>query len=123
MNKKVSRVVSLEKKYINAKKIWHNELMALIQQYGELEIRDENEGDDLNDDYSKRINTQDSNHCYVYSPTFDRVKVVEDWVGKHLEFRVNDGDGMFEEGEWISEDNFADDAWEELTDWIVFPED
>lgn len=123
MNKKVNKVLSLEQKYIKAKKIWHDELMALIEQYGELEISDENEGDDLNGDYSKRINTQDFNHVYVYSPSFDRVKVIENFNGKQLAFRVKNGDGLFDDGQWVSEYDFADWEYEELLDWIVFPEE
>jgi hypothetical protein len=123
MNKKVNKVLSLEQKYIKAKKIWHDELMALIEEYGELEIRDENEGDDLNGDYSKRINTQDANHNYVYSPSFDRVKVIENFNGKQLAFRVKNGDGLFDDGQWVSEYDFADWEYEELLDWIVFPDE
>ena len=123
MNKKVNKVFSLEQKYIKAKKIWHDELMALIEEYGELEIRDENEGDDLNGDYSKHINTQDFNHVYVYSPSFDRVKVIENFNGKQLAFRVKNGDGLFDDGQWVSEYDFADWEYEELLDWIVFPEE
>lgn len=122
MNKKVNRVLSLEKEYINAKKVWHNELMALIKEYGELEIRDENEGNDFNDDYSKRINIQDVNHDYIYSPSFDRVKVVENFNGEQLAFRVKNGDGMFDEGQWVSEYDFVDNEHEELLDWIEFPD-
>lgn len=122
MNKKVNKVVALERKWNDAYKVWHNELMALIQEYGELEIKDENEGP-YEDEYSKQIFTQDGNHSCVYSPRFDRVKAVEDWSGKHLEFHVKDGDGLFKDNSWVSEREFADENWLELTDWIVWPED
>ena len=93
--------------------------MALIQEYENLEIEDENEDPyDDEDDYSKQIFTQDRDHSCLYSPRFDRVKVVEDWSRKHMEFHVKYGDDLFEEDTWVSERDFADEAYEELTDWI-----
>lgn len=101
---------------------WHDYLVKSVSKFGELEIRDENE-DDLEDGYAKRIFTQDRNHSYVYSPTFDKVRARLDAYHNELEFHVKNGDDMFADDSWVSENEFTDTQWLELTDWIVFPED
>lgn len=119
----MSRLLGLniaKKEYFSARKKYRNTLMALIEKYGEIEIDDENEGNPETGDYSKRIFTMSEDKGYVYSPTFDRVRVVEDADGKHMEFRVKDGDGLFEDNSWVSTNDFADDAWEELTEYIDY---
>lgn len=127
MNKKAKKVkvASLQRKWHEAYMLWHNELMFLIQSYGgELKIEDENEGPyEDEDDYSKRIYTQDETHSYVYAPRFDRVKVDEDINGKQLYFHVKNGDGMFADDTWVNEHGFADTNWLELVDWIQFPDE
>lgn len=105
----------------NAFSAWYNNLKDYLVENGELEIRDENE-DDLEDGYAKRVFTMDGEHGYVYSPTFDRIRGVETAYEHKIEFHVKDGDGLFKDDTWVSDRDFADDAWLELTDWIVFPD-
>lgn len=124
MNKKVYQdLLKMEKArraYLSSRKTYINELMALIQKYGEIEIDDEDFGNPDENDYSKRIFTTNEDHGYCYSPTFDRVKVVEDADGKHMEFHAKDGDGLFVDNTWVSINDFSDNAWEELLDCIDF---
>lgn len=101
---------------------WYNNLKNYLVENGELEIRDDNEYG-LENGYAKRVFTMDGNHGYVYSPTFDKIRGVETPYDDRLEFHVKDGDGLFKDGSWVSDLDFADDAWMELTVWIVFPDE
>ena len=71
-----------------------------------------------------RIHTSNLDHNYEYFPSFDQVNVqVENLCGKErivFIFHVVDGDDLFPDNTWVSEDNFSDDRWSELLDYIVW---
>ena len=71
-----------------------------------------------------RIHTSNLDHNYEYFPSFDQVKVqVENLCGKErivFIFHVVDGDDLFPDNSWVSEDDFSDERWSELLDYIVW---
>ena len=71
-----------------------------------------------------RIHTSNLDHNYEYFPSFDQVNVqVENLCGKErivFIFHVVDGDDLFPDNSWVSEDDFSDERWSELLDYIVW---
>lgn len=71
-----------------------------------------------------RIRTSNLDHNYEYFPSFDQVNVrVENLFGKKrivFIFHVVDGDDLFPDNTWVSEDDFSDERWAELLDYIVW---
>ena len=71
-----------------------------------------------------RIHTSNVYHNYEYFPSFDQVNVqVENLCGKErivFIFHVVDGDHLFPDNTWVSEDNFSDEMWSELLDYLVW---
>ena len=71
-----------------------------------------------------RIHTSNLDHNYEYFPSFDQVNVrVENLCGKErivFIFHVVDGNHLFPDNTWVSEDNFSDEMWSELLDYLVW---
>lgn len=69
-----------------------------------------------------RIHASNSDHNYEYFPSFDQVDVqVQNLCGKEKTifiFHVVEGDDLFLDNTWVSEDDFSDDRWSELLDFI-----
>lgn len=84
--------------------------------------------DDNSDEEGKpvRIHASNFDHNYEYFPSFDQVNVLT----KNLDgterdrivfiFHVVEGDDLFPDNTWVSEDDFSDDRWSELLDYIVW---
>lgn len=99
-------------------KAWHSFIEAKVMEFGEVELRDENEEDE-----APYIYTPDENHGYCYHCSFDRMKMVDEYDEKALAFHVKDGDGLFDDDSWQTERMFSDFAYEELFDWISWPDE
>ena len=71
-----------------------------------------------------RIHTSNLGHNYEYFPSFDQVNVqMENLCGKErivFIFHVVEGDDLFPDNTWVSEDDFSDERWSELLDYIVW---
>ncbi len=71
-----------------------------------------------------RIHTSNLDHNYEYFPSFDQVNIQkESFCGEErivFIFHVVDGDDLFPDNTWVSEDDFSDDRWSELLDYIVW---
>ncbi len=82
--------------------------------------------DDISDEDGQpvRIHTSNLDHNYEYFPSFDQVNVqVKNLFGKErivFIFHVVEGDDLFPDNTWVSEDDFSDERWEELLDYIVW---
>lgn len=78
--------------------------------------------DENSDEDGKPVHIHASNldHNYEYYPSFDQVNI-QFPIGEErivFIFHVVDGDYLFPDNTWISEDDFADESWEELLDYI-----
>ena len=71
-----------------------------------------------------RIHTSNLDHNYEYFPSFDQVNIQkESFCGEErivFIFHVVDGDDLFPDNTWVSEDDFSDERWSELLDYIVW---
>lgn len=71
-----------------------------------------------------RIHTSNLDHNYEYFPSFDQVNIKEEsFCGEErivFIFHVVDGDDLFPDNTWVSEDDFSDERWAELLDYIVW---
>ena len=71
-----------------------------------------------------RIHTSNLDHNYEFFPSFDQVNVrVENLFGIErivFIFHVVEGDDLFPDNTWVSEDDFSDERWSELLDYIVW---
>lgn len=71
-----------------------------------------------------RIHTSNLDHNYEYFPSFDQVNIQkESFCGEERTvfiFHVVDGDDLFPDDSWVSEDDFSDERWSELLDYIVW---
>ena len=71
-----------------------------------------------------RIHASNFDHNYEYFPSFDQVNVLtQNPDGTERDrivfiFHVVDGDDLFPDNAWVSEDDFSDDRWSELLDYI-----
>lgn len=69
-----------------------------------------------------RIHTSNLDHNYEYFPSFDQVNVrVENLFGKErmvFIFHVVEGDDLFPDNTWVSEDDLSEDNLMELLDYI-----
>lgn len=69
-----------------------------------------------------RIHTSNLDHNYEYFPSFDQVNVrVENLFGKErmvFIFHVVEGDDLFPDNTWVSEDDLSDDNLVELLNYI-----
>lgn len=107
-----------KKRYWNAYTEWLHEIINALDGMGELPVRDGTDYD------SVCIYTQNPGHTYIYAVEVDKVKVKTNAEGyKHIAFHIKDGDGLFQDDTWVTENFFTDEAWEELVDYIEFPED
>lgn len=111
------RDTRLKKELSKARTIWLWNIKNAIIENGALEFRDENE-----ENLAPYIHTMDSGYGYVYRVSFDKVKTEELYNGTELCFHCKDGDGLWNEGQWVNERDFADLSWEELLDYIVWPD-
>lgn len=82
--------------------------------------------DEVSDEDGKpvRIHTSNLDHNYEYFPSFDQVNIQkESFCGEErivFIFHVVDGDDLFPDNSWVSEDDFSDERWSELLDYIVW---
>lgn len=84
--------------------------------------------DDNSDEEGKpvRIHASNFDHNYEYFPSFDQVNVLtQNPDGTERDrivfiFHVVEGDDLFPDNTWVSEDDFSDDRWSELLDYIVW---
>ena len=71
-----------------------------------------------------RIHASNLDHNYEFFPSFDQVNVrVENLFGIErivFIFHVVEGDDLFPDNTWVSEDDFSDERWSELLDYIVW---
>lgn len=71
-----------------------------------------------------RIHTSNLDHNYEYFPSFDQVNIQkESFCGEErivFIFHVVEGDDLFPDNTWVSEDDFSDERWSELLDYIVW---
>lgn len=71
-----------------------------------------------------RIHTSNLDHNYEYFPSFDQVNIHEEsFCGEErivFKFHVVDGDDLFPDNTWVSEDDFSDERWSELLNYIVW---
>lgn len=69
-----------------------------------------------------RIHTSNLDHNYEYFPSFDQVNVrVENLFGKErmvFIFHVVEGDDLFPDNTWVSEDDLSEDNLMELLSYI-----
>lgn len=84
-------------------------------------LEDENSDED---GQPVRIHTSNLDHNYEYFPSFDQVNIQEEsFCGEErivFIFHVVDGDDLFPDNTWVSEDDFSDERWAELLDYIVW---
>lgn len=84
-------------------------------------LEDENSDED---GQPVRIHTSNLDHNYEYFPSFDQVNIQkESFCGEDrivFIFHVVDGDDLFPDNTWVSEDDFSDERWAELLDYIVW---
>ena len=84
-------------------------------------LEDENSDED---GQPVRIHTSNLDHNYEYFPSFDQVNIQEEsFCGKErivFIFHVVEGDDLFPDNTWVSEDDFSDERWSELLDYIVW---
>lgn len=84
-------------------------------------LEDENSDED---GQPVRIHTSNLDHNYEYFPSFDQVNIQEEsFCGEErivFIFHVVDGDDLFPDNTWVSEDDFSDERWSELLDYIVW---
>lgn len=84
-------------------------------------LEDENSDED---GQPVRIHTSNLDHNYEYFPSFDQVNIQkESFCGEERTvfiFHVVDGDDLFPDDSWVSEDDFSDERWSELLDYIVW---
>ena len=84
-------------------------------------LEDENSDED---GQPVRIHASNLDHNYEFFPSFDQVNVrVENLFGEDrivFIFHVVDGDDLFPDNTWVSEDDFSDERWAELLDYIVW---
>ena len=84
-------------------------------------LEDENSDED---GQPVRIHTSNLDHNYEYFPSFDQVNIQEEsFSGEErivFIFHVVDGDDLFPDNTWVSEDDFSDERWSELLDYIVW---
>lgn len=80
--------------------------------------------DECSDEDGRPVHIHASNldHNCEYFPSFDQVNIqVQNLCGRERTifiFHVVDGDGLFPDNTWVSEDDFSDDRWSELLDYI-----
>ena len=89
--------------------------------YMGLYLKDE---DSDEDGKPVRIHTSNLDHNYEYFPSFDQVNIQkESFCGEErivVIFHVVDGNDLYPDNAWISEDDFSDERWSELLDYIVW---
>lgn len=123
MSKTSDLVLLLRKSADSAHRAWHDIIKAKVLEFGEVKLEDEDMPNLDEDDLSPRIFTMDGEHGFVYNPSFDKARVVVNDYGSDLQFHVKDGDSYAEDGAWLRENDFADNAYEELLDYIVWPDE
>lgn len=84
-------------------------------------LEDENSDED---GQPVRIHASNLDHNYEFFPSFDQVNVqVENLFGEErivFIFHVVEGDDLFPDNTWVSEDDFSDERWSELLYYIVW---
>lgn len=118
MNKKAEIEIMLRKASNSAQEAWLNYLKATIAEVGTCKLESPNETGMGYDIY-----TQDESHEYVYHMFFDAVESLDYHDELVFMFHVQNGDGLFEDDQWVFDHDFADMAWQELFDGIVWPDE
>lgn len=92
-----------------------------VGEYMGFYLKDE---DSYEDGKPVRIHTSNLDHNYEYFPSFDQVNIQkESFCGEErivFIFHVVEGDDLFPDNTWVSEDDFSDERWSELLDYIVW---
>lgn len=113
------QVINAREKYYEAYRNYIKKAKEAVAKERGFYLVDENSDEDGK---PVRIHASNFDHNYEYFPSFDQVDVqVQNLCGKERTifiFHVVEGDDLFPDNTWVSEDNFSDDRWSELLDYI-----
>lgn len=108
-------------KYYDAYRNYIKTAKEVVNKERGFYLEDENPDED---GQPVRIHTSNLDHNYEYFPSFDQVNIQkESFCGEERTvfiFHVVDGDDLFPDNTWVSEDDFSDERWAELLDYIVW---
>lgn len=108
-------------KYYDAYRNYIKTAKEVVNKERGFYLEDENSDED---GQPVRIHASNLYHNYEFFPSFDQVNVqVENLFGKErivFIFHVVEGDDLFPDNTWVSEDDFSDERWSELLDYIVW---
>ena len=108
-------------KYYEAYRNYIKTAKEVVVEHRGFRLMDE---DSDEDGKSVRIHASNLDHNYEYFPSFDQVNIQkESFCGEERTvfiFHVVDGDDLFPDNTWVSEDDFSDERWSELLDYIVW---
>lgn len=115
------QVSNASEKYYEARRSYIKTAKDAVREYMGFYLKDDNSDED---GQPVRIHTSNLDYNYEYFPSFDQVDTQdESFCGEErivFIFHVVDGDGLFPDNTWVSEDDFADESWEELLDYIAW---
>lgn len=113
------QVINAREKYYEAYRNYIKKAKEAVAKERGFYLVDENSDEDGK---PVRIHASNFDHNYEYFPSFDQVDVqVQNLCGKERTifiFYVVEGDDLFLDNTWVSEDDFSDDRWSELLDYI-----
>lgn len=111
------QVINAREKYYEAYRNYIKTAKEAVAKERGFYLVDENSDEDGK---PVRIHASNFDHNYEYYPSFDQVDTQVP-IGEKRRvfiFHVVEGDDLFPDNTWVSEDNFSDDRWSELLDYI-----
>lgn len=113
------QVINAREQYYEAYRNYIKTAMDAVEKERGFLLMDENSDEDGK---PVRIHASNLGHNYEYYPSFDQVDIqVQNFCGIERTvfiFHVVEGDDLFPDNTWVSEDDFSDDRWSELLDFI-----